>query len=92
MSTSASPLETLRKTAGLSRPKVALFLGISERHLYRFERGITPMKRPHAKLLAELYEQPLAKVETAARKTLNGNAPAPTANSRRRRPAPTTGG
>jgi DNA-binding transcriptional regulator YiaG len=73
---SVSPLEKLRTAAGLSRPKVSLFLGISERHLYRFERGITPMTRPHAKLLSDLYEQPLEKVEAAARKTLNGKAKA----------------
>jgi DNA-binding transcriptional regulator YiaG len=76
MSASPTPLETLRKTAGLSRPKVSLHLGVSERHLYRFERGITPLRRPYAKLLADLYEQPLAKVEAAARKTVNGNGAA----------------
>ena len=67
-----SPLEKLRIAAGLSRPKVAKELDISERHLYRFERGLSPLKRPYAKKLAELYEEPLAKVETAARKTMNG--------------------
>lgn len=71
-----SDLEKLRLDAGLSRPKVSAVLGVSERHLYRFERGVTPMKRPHAKVLAVLYELPLIKVETAARETLNGKAAA----------------
>lgn len=68
MSASPSPLETLRLKAGLSRPKVAQALGLSERHVYRFERGVTPLKRPYAKTLAELYEVPLDKVEKAALK------------------------
>lgn len=67
MTASAASLETLRLAAGLSRPKVAQALGLSERHVYRFERGVTPLKRPYAKTLAELYEVPLAKVEKAAR-------------------------
>lgn len=66
--TVSSPLESLRLRAGLSRPKVAQALGLSERHLYRFERGVTPLKRPYAKTLAELYEVPVEKVEKAAQR------------------------
>jgi len=76
MSATVTPLEQMRKRAGLSRPKVSAVLGVSERHLYRFERGKTEMRRPYAKVLAGLYEQPLAKVEAAARKTMNGKAKA----------------
>jgi transcriptional regulator with XRE-family HTH domain len=63
---SAASLESLRREAGLSRPKVAQALSLSERHIYRLERGLTPLKRPYAKSLAELYEVPLADVEKAA--------------------------
>jgi transcriptional regulator with XRE-family HTH domain len=63
---STASLEGLRLAAGLSRPKVAEALGLSERHVYRFERGVTPLKRPYAKTLAELYEVDLATVEAAA--------------------------
>ncbi len=73
---SGTPLELLRKRAGLSRPKVSVQLGVSERHLYRLERGVTPLRRPHAKMLADVYEISLAKVEAAARRTLNGKAKA----------------
>ncbi len=62
---SDSSLEGLRLRAGLSRPKVALALGLSERHVYRLERGTTPLKRPYAKVLAELYEVELADIEAA---------------------------
>lgn len=66
---SKSPLEKLRIKAGLSRPKVSAELGVSERHLYRFERGQSTLTRPYAKTLARIYELPLEKVEAAARKT-----------------------
>jgi transcriptional regulator with XRE-family HTH domain len=64
---SSAPLESLRLAAGLSRPKVAKALGLSERHIYRFERGTTPLKRPYAKALADLYDVNLETVEAAAR-------------------------
>lgn len=67
---SVSSLEQLRIDAGLSRSKVATELGVSERHLYRFERGITHLRRPYAKVLAELYEIDLGSVELAAQLTL----------------------
>ena len=61
-----SSLETLRLKAGLSRPKVARALGLSERHVYRLERGVTPLRRPYAIVLAELYEVPREEIEAAA--------------------------
>lgn len=64
-------LESLRVQAGLSRPKVAQALGLSERHVYRLERGITPLRRPYANVLAELYEVSREEVEAAAERLRN---------------------
>jgi len=74
MEMAVTPLERLRREADLSRPAVASALGISERHLYRFERGVTRVRRPYAKVLAEVYELPLKTVEAAAEDTLKAAA------------------
>jgi len=66
MSKSVTPLERLRHAAGLSRPRVAEALGVSERHVYRFERGVTSLRRPYAKVMAELYEVSVEAVMDAA--------------------------
>lgn len=49
-------LETLRKASGKSRAEIAAIFDISERHLYRLERGITPLSRFHAIAFANYYE------------------------------------
>lgn len=49
-------LETLRRASGKSRAQVAATFDISERHLYRLERGITPLSRFHAIAFSEFYE------------------------------------
>lgn len=59
-------LEGLRKQKGLSRAAVAAKLDLSERHVYRLERGQTPLKRLHALALAEVYEVDVRVVENAA--------------------------
>jgi transcriptional regulator with XRE-family HTH domain len=48
-------LETTRKRLGLPRAAVAARLGISERQVYRLERGVTRPKRLHLLALAEIY-------------------------------------
>lgn len=48
-------LESLRKAVGKTRRQVAEDLGISERHLYRLERGQTPLRRVNAYAFADYY-------------------------------------
>lgn len=59
-------LEELRKSKGMTRPQVAAKLDISERHLYRLERGQTPLRRVYVIALADAYGIPVSELEEAA--------------------------
>jgi transcriptional regulator with XRE-family HTH domain len=48
-------IEELRETAGKSRAGVASDLNMSERHLYRLERGKSPLRRVLALAFAAYY-------------------------------------
>jgi transcriptional regulator with XRE-family HTH domain len=50
-----SRLEAVRRQRGLSRPAVAARLGVSEKTIYRMEKGKTEVKRVHLLALAEVY-------------------------------------
>jgi XRE family aerobic/anaerobic benzoate catabolism transcriptional regulator len=50
------PIEQLRKERGLSRAALAARLDMSERHLYRLERGFTPIRRMHLLAVAEALD------------------------------------
>lgn len=62
----AVSLERIRKEKGYTRAEVAAKLDISERHLYRLERGTTPVRRVYLLSLADLYEVKVADLERAA--------------------------
>lgn len=49
-------LETLRNEKGLSRAAVAAVFDISERHLYRLEKGQQTLSRIQAIAFAEFYD------------------------------------
>ena len=48
-------LKELREATGRSRAKVAADLGMSERHLYRLENGVTPLRKIQAFRFAAYY-------------------------------------
>ena len=64
-------IESIRKRKRISRSSVARHLSLSERHVYRLERGATPWRYQHIVLLAELFGEPVKKLERIAR--LNGD-------------------
>ena len=57
-----SRLEEIRKQQGLSRAAVAARVGMSERHVYRLERGLSPLKRMHALAFAEAFAVDVAEL------------------------------
>jgi transcriptional regulator with XRE-family HTH domain len=59
----AGRLETIRRQRGLSRPAVASQLGVSEKTIYRMERGQTALKRVHLLALARVYDIPPEELE-----------------------------
>lgn len=48
-------LQEIRKELGISRSHVARELDISERTVYRLERGVSPVRRVYLTAFAELY-------------------------------------
>jgi transcriptional regulator with XRE-family HTH domain len=56
MTASSLTLVAARERLGLSRAKVATKLGVSEKTIYRWERGLTPVRLYQLRALAELYE------------------------------------
>lgn len=55
----------LRDGKGLSRARVAADLDMSERHLYRLERGVTPLSRALALLFADYYGVDVEEIDEA---------------------------
>lgn len=47
----------------MSRAELAARLDLSERHVYRLERGVSPLKRMHLLAFAEALDVPLETIE-----------------------------
>lgn len=56
-------LEELREGTGKSRARVASDLNMSERHLYRLEKGKSPLRRLLAIAFASYYGVPVDSVD-----------------------------
>lgn len=59
-------LKELRIATGRSRAKVAADLGMSERHLYRLENGLSPLRKIVAYRFASYYGVTLDEIEEMA--------------------------
>jgi len=53
----------LREKAGKPRSHVAADLKLSERHLYRLEKGVSPLRKMTALAFAEYYGVPVDAIE-----------------------------
>lgn len=58
-------LKELRDGVGHTRAKVAADLGMSERHLYRLENGVTPLRRVVAFRFARYYGVKVDEIDEA---------------------------
>ena len=61
-------LTQLRERTGKTRARVAAELDMSERHLYRLEKGDSPLRRITALAFAEYYGVPVDEIETQHRR------------------------
>ena len=59
-------IEQLRESSGKSRARVASDLSMSERHLYRLEKGRSPLRRVIALALANYYDVQLEEIDGIA--------------------------
>lgn len=60
-------LKQLRQSKGFTVAHAARELGLSERHLYRLERGDSPLGRTVAVAMSAVYGVPVAEVEAAGK-------------------------
>lgn len=58
-------LKELRSATGRSRAKVAADLKMSERHLYRLENGLSPLRKITAYRIANYYGVKVDDIEEA---------------------------
>ena len=61
-----SRLEVARLARGLSRARVGAQLGVSEKTVYRMERGATEVKEIHYLAFARLYDMQVADLKGEA--------------------------
>lgn len=58
-----SSIQELREAAGKSRARVAADLNMSERHLYRLEKGRSPLRRVLAVAFASYYDADIDSID-----------------------------
>lgn len=63
MSGQMATIQQLRESSGRSRALVASHLNMSERHLYRLERGKSPIRRVLALAFANYYGVDVADID-----------------------------
>lgn len=56
-------IQQLRESSGRSRALVASHLNMSERHLYRLEKGVSPIRRVLAHAFANYYGVDVSEID-----------------------------